>query len=48
MNGECLSCRVIGTGALAAVGVYALDMSRAHKPGSVMGKRIMGGVGVCE
>jgi hypothetical protein len=33
---------------MAAVGLYALDMSREHKPGSVVGKRIMGGVGVRE
>jgi hypothetical protein len=43
-----MTCRIIGTGAMAAVGLYALDMTREHKPGSVVGKRIMGGVGVCE
>ncbi|KAI1790076.1 hypothetical protein LXA43DRAFT_530342 [Ganoderma leucocontextum] len=43
---DCLACRVIGTGALAGVGIYALTMSRARAPGSVIGKRIMGAVGV--
>lgn len=45
---DCLPCRVIGTGAMAGVGTYALNMSRARAPGSVMGKRIMGAVGVGE
>jgi len=45
---ECLTCRIIGTGALAGVGFYALQMSRPKAPGSVLGKRMMGGVGVCE
>ena len=45
---ECLSCRIIGTGALATVGFYALNQSRRHQPGSVVGKRIMAGLGVCE
>lgn len=44
---ECLTCRIIGTAALAGTGVYALNQSRAHAPGSVVGKRIMAGVGVC-
>ncbi|GJE92618.1 hypothetical protein PsYK624_087730 [Phanerochaete sordida] len=44
---ECLTCRIIGSGALAATGFYALNQSRAHQPGSVIGKRIMAGVGVC-
>ncbi|KAI0633996.1 hypothetical protein C8Q77DRAFT_718586 [Trametes polyzona] len=44
---DCLACRVIGTVALGGVGVYALNQSRAHAPGSVVGKRIMAGVGVC-
>ncbi|KAI0058034.1 hypothetical protein BV25DRAFT_1892047 [Artomyces pyxidatus] len=43
---DCLSCRIIGTGALGAVGFYALNQSRAHQPGSLVGKRIMAGVGV--
>ena len=44
---ECLTCRVIGTGALAATGIYALNQSRAHAPGSPAGKKAMAGVGVC-
>ncbi|KDQ57697.1 hypothetical protein JAAARDRAFT_114147, partial [Jaapia argillacea MUCL 33604] len=44
---DCLTCRIIGSGALGAVGIYALNQSRAHQPGSVVGKRIMAGVGVC-
>lgn len=44
---DCLACRVIGTGALAGVGIYALNQSRAHAPGSLIGKRIMAGLGVC-
>ncbi|KAI9070365.1 hypothetical protein FKP32DRAFT_1608077 [Trametes sanguinea] len=44
---DCLACRVIGTVALGGVGIYALNMSRAHQPGSMVGKRIMAGVGVC-
>ncbi|KAH9160635.1 hypothetical protein EDB89DRAFT_1914592 [Lactarius sanguifluus] len=43
---DCLSCRVIGTGALGATGLYAINQARAHQPGSVIGKRIMAGVGV--
>jgi hypothetical protein len=43
---ECLTCRIIGTGALAGVGIYALQASRPHAPGSVIGKRITAGVGV--
>ena len=43
---DCLSCRIIGTGALGAVGLYALHQSRAHQPGSLIGKRIMASVGV--
>lgn len=45
---DCLPCRVIGTGAMAGVGIYALNMTRARAPGSIMGKRIMGAVGVGE
>ena len=45
---ECLTCRIIGTGALAGTGIYALNQSRAHAPGSLFGKRIMAGVGVCK
>ncbi len=45
---DCLACRVIGTAALGGVEIYALNMSSAHTPGSVVGKRIMAGVGFCE
>ena len=41
-----MSCKVIGSTSLAAVGVYALNQSRAHQPGSLIGKRIMAGVGI--
>jgi hypothetical protein len=41
-------CRIIGSGALGAAGLYALMSSRASAPGSVIGKRIVAGVGVCE
>ncbi|KAI0051286.1 hypothetical protein FA95DRAFT_1554623 [Auriscalpium vulgare] len=43
---DCLSCRIIGAGALGATGIYALNQSRAHQPGSPLGKRIMAGVGL--
>src|SRR6202789_625413 len=43
---DCLSCRIIGTGALVATGLYALNQARAHQPGSPVGKRIMAGIGV--
>lgn len=43
---DCLSCRIIGTGALGVTGLYAINQARAHQPGSVIGKRIMAGVGV--
>ncbi|KAH7906299.1 hypothetical protein BJ138DRAFT_1094328 [Hygrophoropsis aurantiaca] len=45
-NNDCITCRIIGSGAFAATGVYALRMSRASAPGSLMGKRIMGGLGI--
>lgn len=45
---ECLSCRIIGTGALGAVGIYALNQSRRHQLGSVVGKRIIAGLGICK
>lgn len=47
-QGECLSCRLIGSTALAAVGLYALNQSRRHQPGSLIGKRIVAGVGCCR
>lgn len=44
---DCFACKVIGTAALGAVGVYALNQSRSHQPGSVFGKRVMAGIGLC-
>lgn len=44
---DCLVCKVIGSTAFAATGLYALHASRASAPGSVIGKRIMGGLGIC-
>ena len=43
---ECPSCRLIGTGALGAVGSYALWQSRATAPGSLGQKRVVAGLGV--
>jgi len=43
---ECLSCRIIGSGAFAGVGTYALWQSRAAAQGSPGQKRIVGGLGV--
>ena len=43
---ECLSCRLIGTGALGGVGSYALWQSRASAPGSLGQKRLVAGLGV--
>jgi hypothetical protein len=43
---DCLSCRIIGTGALGATGFYALNQARAHQPGSPVGTRIMAGIRV--
>ncbi|KAH8119628.1 hypothetical protein DFH11DRAFT_1723127 [Phellopilus nigrolimitatus] len=43
---ECLSCRLIGSASLGAVGAYALHQSRAHQPGSRVAKRVMAGVGI--
>jgi len=43
---ECLSCRLVGTGALGGVGSYALWQSRATAPGSLAQKRVVAGLGV--
>ena len=43
---ECFTCRVIGSGALAAVGVYALSAARPSAPGTALGKRVVAGIGV--
>ena len=45
---DCISCRVVGTGALGLTGLYALRMSRPRAPGSVFGKIMMAGIGVGE
>lgn len=45
---ECLSCRIIGSGAFAGVGTYALWQSRAAAKGSPGQKRIVAGLGVGE
>ncbi|KAH7876837.1 uncharacterized protein C8R40DRAFT_1002326, partial [Lentinula edodes] len=44
--GDCISCRIVGTGTFATVGGYALWQSRAVSPGTPMQKRVMAGVGV--
>ncbi|KAJ3551119.1 hypothetical protein NM688_g4917 [Phlebia brevispora] len=44
---DCLPCRIVGSAALGGVGIYALNQSRAHQPGSIVGKRILAGLGVC-
>ncbi|KAF8638079.1 hypothetical protein AX16_010711 [Volvariella volvacea WC 439] len=43
---DCLSCRIIGSGTFAAVGMYALWQSRAAAPGTPAQKRIVAGLGV--
>ena len=43
---ECLSCRLVGTGALGSVGSYALWQSRAAAPGSLGQKRAVAGLGI--
>ncbi|KAJ4500285.1 hypothetical protein C8R41DRAFT_751910 [Lentinula lateritia] len=47
-SGDCISCRIVGTGTFATVGGYALWQSRAVSPGTPMQKRVMAGVGVGE
>ncbi|KAF8839791.1 hypothetical protein BDN67DRAFT_730749 [Paxillus ammoniavirescens] len=43
---DCISCRVIGAGALGLTGLYAFRMARPRAPGSVFGKVMMAGIGV--
>jgi hypothetical protein len=43
---ECLSCRIIGTGALGGTGAYAIWQSRATAPGSVGQKGMLAGLGL--
>lgn len=45
---DCLGCRIVGTGALGAVGLHALNQARGHQPGSLIGKRVLAGLGICE
>lgn len=45
---DCISCRVVGTGALGLTGLYALHMARPRAPGSIFGKMMMAGIGVGE
>ncbi|KAG1861700.1 hypothetical protein F4604DRAFT_1587850, partial [Suillus subluteus] len=41
---DCMTCRVIGSGAFAATGIYALRMDPSQRTGKyIVGKRIMGG-----
>ena len=43
---DCLSCRIIGTGALIGVGSYAIVQSRPTAPGTLVQKRVLAGLGV--
>ncbi|KAN0082778.1 hypothetical protein V8E55_008573 [Tylopilus felleus] len=43
---DCMSCRIVGTGALGLTGLYALRMARPRAPGSVFEKMMMAGIGV--
>ncbi|KAJ3569621.1 hypothetical protein NP233_g4928 [Leucocoprinus birnbaumii] len=43
---ECMSCRIVGSGTFAGVGIYALMQARASAPGTPGQKRIIGGLGV--
>lgn len=43
---DCLSCRIIGTGALGITGIYALNQARPNYPGSPLGKRLLGVTGI--
>jgi len=43
---DCSSCRIVGCGAFAGVGIYALMQARATAPGTPAQKRIIGGLGV--
>lgn len=45
---ECISCRIIGTGALAGTGAYAIWLSRAPASGSPGQKKILAGLGIGE
>jgi len=45
-NKDCSSCRIVGSGTFAGVGIYALMQARATAPGTPAQKRIIGGLGV--
>ncbi|TFL07746.1 hypothetical protein BDV98DRAFT_600012 [Pterulicium gracile] len=45
LNRDCLSCRLVGSGTLGGVGLYALYQTRPAAPGSAAGKRLVGVVG---
>ncbi|KAG1779271.1 hypothetical protein EV702DRAFT_966302 [Suillus placidus] len=45
---KCITCRIIGSGTFAATSIFALRMARPSAPGSIVGKRIMGGLGLWE
>lgn len=44
-SSECLACRVIGSGALAGTGLYALSMTRPGFKTTPMGRRAFGVIG---
>ncbi|KAG2340256.1 hypothetical protein BDR05DRAFT_890177 [Suillus weaverae] len=43
---KCITYRIIGSGTFAANSIYALRMTHSTAPGSIVGKRIVGGLGV--
>ena len=45
-DNDCLSCRIIGTGAFIGVGSYAIAQSRPLAPGTLVQKRILASLGV--
>ncbi|KAG1880175.1 hypothetical protein F4604DRAFT_1578917 [Suillus subluteus] len=45
-HNDCMTCHIIGSDASPATGIYALRMARPSAPGSIVGKRIIGGLGV--
>ena len=45
---DCLSCRIIGTGTLGGVGIYALWQTRVAAPGTPLQKKGLAIVGLGE
>lgn len=45
---DCLSCRIIGTGTLGGVGIYALWQTRLAAPGTPLQKKGLAIVGIGE